>query len=61
MFIQPKPITSPSGATSHPRLVERKVGQDLYTEAHYYCPVSGIFFHKGIVSIKKPDGTVEKG
>jgi hypothetical protein len=59
MFITPKRISSPSGVITSPKIVTKTVGQDVYTEAQYYCPSSGIFFHKGIVKIERADGTYE--
>lgn len=51
-FVRPININAPSGQPSTPRIVERRVGQEIFVEAHWYDPVTGIFIHKGVVEIK---------
>lgn len=51
-YVQPKIITSPfSGSPMKPQLRTRESGGKVYTEAYWYCPDSGRFVQKGIVSI----------
>lgn len=53
MFVMPKRILSPiSGTPITPKIVTRDYQGKIYTEAHYYDPNSGMFIHKGIISIK---------
>ena len=51
MFVTAKKITSPTGCTVSPKIIEREYGGKIYKEAHYYDPNSGIFFQKGIISV----------
>jgi hypothetical protein len=52
-FVRPVRITSPiSGGQSTPRIVKTQRGDKIYTEAHWYCPDSGQYIRKGIVSIE---------
>jgi len=59
-MVRPIRITSPiSGGSSEPRIIKTQRGNKIYTEAHWYCPDSGQFIRKGIISIddaKKPSG-----
>lgn len=51
--VQPKVITSPfSGEPVRPQIRMREAGNKIYKEAHWYCPSSGRFIQKGIVSIE---------
>jgi hypothetical protein len=51
-YVQPKIITSPfSGSPMKPQLRTRESDGKIYTEAYWYCPDSGRFVQKGIVSI----------
>lgn len=52
MYIQPKIITAPSGAASRPKIITRDYQGKIYTEAHYYDPITGAFFQKGVVSVE---------
>ena len=56
-YVEPKIIISPfSGAPMRPQIRQRESGNKIYTEAHWYCPDSGRFVKKGIVSvIDKPN------
>ena len=52
-FVRPVQITSPiSGAPSRPKLIKSERNGKIYTEAHWYCPTSGQFIRKGLVSIE---------
>lgn len=57
-FVQPINIASPvTGALCKPRVMKFQRGDKIYEEAHWYCPDSGQFIRKGVVSItevKKP-------
>ncbi len=46
-------MTSPSGVMASPRIVENRIGDKIYVEAHWYDPNNGTFFHKGIVEVKE--------
>jgi hypothetical protein len=59
MFIQPKPVNSPTGALTRPKIVEKRIGQNVYKEAQYYDPRSGEFFQKGTISVEYPNGYIE--
>lgn len=50
--VRPIKMTSPSGISTMPRISERRSGDKIYVEAHWYDPASGMFFHKGIVEVK---------
>lgn len=51
-IVRPTKIASPiSGQSSTPKLVEVKVGDKIYVEAHWYDPASGAFIRKGLVKI----------
>ena len=53
-FVRPIKITSPiSGQSSTPKIVERRVGNKIHKEAHWYDPASGTFIQKGLVSIEE--------
>jgi len=52
-IIQPKVIQSPiSGEPVRPRLKTYIRGNQEVVEAEYYCPASGKFIRKGVVSVK---------
>jgi hypothetical protein len=51
-IVRPTKIASPiSGQPSTPKIVEAKVGDKIYVEAHWYDPASGAFIRKGLVKI----------
>mgnify|MGYP001197584861 CR=1 FL=1 len=53
-FVKPIQIMSPySGRMVKPRIVEKRVGQEIYVEAQWYCHTSGEFLRKGIVEVRK--------
>lgn len=55
-MVKPIIITSPiSGQPVAPRLMERRVGNEIIVEAHWIDPASGAFIRKGVVEIKKVD------
>lgn len=52
-YVQPKIIASPfSGSPIRPQIRTRQTAGKIYTEAHWICPDSGRFVHKGIVKIE---------
>lgn len=52
-FVRPTKIVSPiSGQTSSPKIVERRIGDKIHVEAHWYDPASGTFIRKGTVEIR---------
>jgi len=52
-FVRPVPLISPvNGAVVQPRISRFTVGNKIYTEAQWFCPVSGTFMQKGIVSVE---------
>lgn len=52
-LVEPKIISSPfSGSPVRPQIRVRESDGKIYTEAHWICPDSGRFFHKGIVKIE---------
>jgi len=52
-YVQPVIIQSPfSGSPIRPQIRTRESEGKLYTEAHWYCPDSGRFVKKGIVSVE---------
>ena len=53
-YVQPKIIASPfSGSPMKPQIRKRESDGQIYTEAYWYCPDSGRFVTKGIISIDK--------
>lgn len=51
-IVRPTKIASPiSGQPSTPKIVENRVGDKIYVEAHWYDPASGAFIRKGLVKI----------
>ena len=52
-YVQPKKIQSPfSGALSSPKIFDKDYGDRIVTEAWWYCPTTGHFITKGIVTEK---------
>lgn len=51
-FIRAVRMTSPSGVSTEPRIREVRVGNQIRTEAQWYDPNNGTFFHKGTISIR---------
>lgn len=52
-FVQPKKIMSPfSGEWSAPQLKKLDYGDKIVTEAYWYCPKTGAFISKGVVSVE---------
>jgi hypothetical protein len=52
-FGEPRNIPSPmTGETVRPRILTFERDGKIYTEAHYYCPSSGQFFHKAQISVQ---------
>lgn len=48
-----RPLPSPiNGEPVRPRIMTFEREGKLYTEAHYYCPVSGQFFQKINLSVE---------
>lgn len=55
-FVRPIKIVSPiSGQTCTPKIVERRVGDKIHVEAHWYDPASGTFLQRGLVEIRDVD------
>ncbi len=51
-YVQPKIINSPfSGAPMKPQIRTRVSDGKIYTEAYWFCPDSGRFVQKGVISI----------
>ena len=51
-FVSPKNIASPmTGAVVKPRIMKFERNDKVYEEAHWYCPDTGQFIMKGVVSI----------
>ena len=51
-YVQPKIITSTfSGSPMKPQIRTRESDGKIYTEAYWYCPDSGRFVQKGVISI----------
>jgi len=56
-FVQPKKIMSPfSGDYSTPKLKTREYTDRTIVEAYWYCPTTGQYITKGIVSETFKDG-----
>ena len=51
-FVRPISIASPTGSMVKPRIVEKRVGDQIHCEAHWYDPNNGVLFHRGTVEIK---------
>ena len=59
-YVTPKRIMSPfSGEFSTPKLKVLDYNDRVVTEAHWYCPKTGQYITKGVVSIE-PKNTPEK-
>jgi len=51
-IVRPVNIASPIiGASCKPKLVVTERAGKIYTEAHWYCPDSGQFIRKGLISV----------
>ena len=58
--VQPKKIISPwSGALSTPKVKVRDYGNEIVTEAWWYCPTTGKFITKGVIE-RQPKETPTK-
>lgn len=52
-LVQAKIISSPySGSPIKPQIRTRECQGKIYTEAHWYCPDSGRFVQKGVISVE---------
>ena len=52
-LVQPKIIASPvTGNPVRPQIRTRESQGKIYTEAYWYCPDSGAFIQKGVVSVE---------
>jgi hypothetical protein len=53
--VEPRPVTCNTCGQSavHPRIITRKQGNDIITEAHWICPKCTNRFMTGTVSIVK--------
>lgn len=52
-YVTVKNIASPvTGSLSKPQIKSYESGGKIYEEAYWYCPDSGKFITKGIVSVK---------
>lgn len=50
--VRPINIASPiTGNISKPKIVTTERAGKIYTEAHWYCPDSGSFIRKGLLSV----------
>lgn len=55
-YVTPKNIASPvTGALCKPRILKFERNGKIYEEAHWYCPDSGQFVMKGVVSVTEKD------
>ena len=55
-YVEPKMIQSPyTGKLVKPQLKVHDMGDRIITEAWWYCPDSGQFITKGVVSEKAKD------
>lgn len=53
-LVRPCKITSPiSGQPVEPRIIEKRVGNKIVKEAHWFDPASGTFIRKGVVSVEE--------
>lgn len=51
--VRPIVISSPiTGSPSKPKIITTERDGKLYEEAHWYCPDSGQFIRKGLISIQ---------
>ena len=54
--VQVKKIASPwSGEVSIPKIKTRDYGDEIVTEAWWYCPTTGKFITKGVIDRKPKD------
>lgn len=52
-YVKPVIITSPiNGEPVRPKIKTTERDGKLYTEAYWYCPSTGQFIRKGLVSIE---------
>ena len=51
-IVQPINIVSPNGVPCLPRIISRRVGRTIVTEAHWIDPLNGVLFKRGTVSIE---------
>jgi|GEM_PF-2019723 len=52
-IVRPCKITSPiSGQPVEPRIIEKRVGNKIVKEAHWFDPASGTFIRRGVVSVE---------
>lgn len=50
--VRPINIASPvTGSLCKPKIIKTERQGKLYTEAHWYCPDSGQFIRKGLISV----------
>ena len=60
-YVQPKIIASPvTGSPIRPRIKETTRAGKIYKEAYWYCPDTGQFVQKGLVSITDPTDAEKK-
>ena len=51
--VRPIQIASPiTGSPCRPKIIKTERDGKIYEEAHWYCPDSGQFIRKGLVSIE---------
>lgn len=51
-IVRPVKIASPiSGQPVEPKVQERRYGDKIYVEAHWFDPASGAFIRKGTVKV----------
>jgi hypothetical protein len=51
--VRPTVIASPiTGSPSRPKIITTERAGKIYEEAHWYCPDSGQFIKKGLISVK---------
>ena len=51
--VRPINISSPiTGSVCRPKIITTQRGDKVYTEAHWYCPDSGQFIRKGLISVE---------
>lgn len=52
-LVQPRKIASPyTGELVAPQLKVRDYGNEIITEAWWYCPATGQFIQKGVVKVE---------
>ena len=51
-IVRPVNISSPiTGSVCRPKTITTERAGKIYTEAHWYCPDSGQFIRKGLISV----------